>query len=206
MGNCCGTENVVSDSRSAIEIPDTIHDGSTIEIPLISDTINVEMPTLNGVQPIKLYKHFEFTANQRKKQSNGEHIIQEYLENIGVYYQAEYHHPNLPDLRYDFIIMYNNTLFFIEFDGEQHFRQKWFFHKTQKAFYLAQQHDRIKMKLLRDISVNIIRIAYDAPIIECLSTALLNSQREYLSDPKKYEYLNGFIAQKTMSKYWKYLS
>lgn len=206
MGNFCGKENNVSDSRSATEIPDTINDRSAIEIPLISDTINVEIPTLNGVKKIKLYKHFDFTEKQRKKQSKSEHIIQEYLENIGVYYQAEYHHPNLPDLRYDFIIMYNDKLFFIEYDGEQHFKQKWFFHKTQKAFYLAQQHDRIKMKLLRDIGVNIIRIAYNAPIIECLSTALLNGQKEYLSDPKKYEYLNEFIAQKTMEKYWKYLS
>jgi hypothetical protein len=93
--------------------------------------------------------------------SYGEKLIIEVLQNMKIKFTPEYHHPLLPKLRFDFMFILENKTYYIEYDGEQHFKRMPFFHKKVSSFDEQRQRDLLKNYIvsLEDNSV-LIRIDY----------------------------------------------
>lgn len=93
-----------------------------------------------------------------KNISIGEQKIKDLLDNNNITYKREYSFPDLPNRRYDFAIFQDNKIIeLIEFDGEQHFQEAIFFHKT-----LAEQQkiDKEKTDFANKKQIKLIRIPY----------------------------------------------
>lgn len=97
--------------------------------------------------------------------SKGEYIIQSLLNDNNISFSREFTFPDLKNpktnvaLRYDFALFENNQLIkLIEFDGEQHFKDKSdFFRDTLEEI---QQRDVIKNNYALNKKIPLIRIPY----------------------------------------------
>ncbi len=76
--------------------------------------------------------------------SYGEKLIIEVLENMKIKFTPEYRHPLTPKLRYDFMFTLGEKTYYIEYDGEQHFKKMPFFHKKDEFFNEQRQRDLLK--------------------------------------------------------------
>ena len=94
----------------------------------------------------------------QKKESNGERAVRLYLENHDIdYVQGKWFKDcrDVNPLPFDFYLPNENKM--IEFDGEQHFREKHFF---AYDFEKNQRHDAIKNKYCEENNISLIRIPY----------------------------------------------
>ncbi|MHB2028964.1 MAG: hypothetical protein ACYCPT_09125 [Acidimicrobiales bacterium] len=155
-------------------------------------------------EKIKLRKNM-MSFKEYKSHSKGEKIIIKWIEAHNIPYRTEFKHPNLPDLRYDFLIYDKGRLWFIEFDGEQHFKNTKRFYKTDKDFWLSQQRDIIKTKLIEELKSRLIRIDFSKiKHIESHLEAALKQKNVivYLSTPVKYEFINmSIVDSAVLSQY-----
>ncbi len=99
------------------------------------------------------------------KASRGEIKIFEILTEAGLNFQEEYSFPDLIStsgrpLRFDFAIIHNGQLIFIEYDGEQHFKYVPYFHKTKQQFSNAKGRDRHKNNYALAHKIPLYRIPY----------------------------------------------
>lgn len=96
--------------------------------------------------------------------SIGSERIKKYLEKNNIEFLTEMKYNDLIDereLRFDFYIPKFDAL--IEFDGEQHFREKSFGANTSKSrieYETLQKHDRMKNEYCREKNINLLRIPF----------------------------------------------
>ena len=68
---------------------------------------------------------------------------------------------------FDFKIDYNNQIYYIEYDGIQHFEYNEFLHKGDiNNFYRQQENDKEKDKFCKKYNIPLLRIKYDNKDIE----------------------------------------
>ena len=129
-------------------------------------------------------------------ESVGEQKISNFLDKCDYvkYYDTEFKFSdckNKSPLPFDF---YLNDLFFIEFDGEQHFRNVDFF-GGEEGFKLRQINDKIKTNYCRSNKIPFLRISYKqineiSQIIESFINDLkIDNTKIYFSDDILYNYL-----------------
>lgn len=99
--------------------------------------------------------------------SSGEKRIETYLlhNNIKYLYNSPYIIRNETRfLRWDFIIDYNDTKYFIEFNGEHHYKPVRFggmtLEKAKEKFIRQQEHDSIKREFCKDNNLPLLEIPY----------------------------------------------
>lgn len=161
-----------------------------------------------GKQHICYHKHpFQNTMMDLipyKKRSLGERMILRFAERNNIPYLFEYKHSNLPTLRYDFVLLFKSRVYFIEFDGKQHFEYTPIFHTKSDDFYLSQQRDNLKTQLVKRLQSYIIRIDYTqmSSIDFHLNQALHHHHNKlYLSTPSMYSYLDEPLNPEVIKKY-----
>ena len=95
------------------------------------------------------------------KQSHGELLIEQLLEQNHILFQREYLvNINNKNLRFDFAIFDENKLqYFIEFDGRQHFEPIDFF-GGEEYFKGIQERDSLKTQWCKNNNIPLIRISY----------------------------------------------
>ncbi len=98
--------------------------------------------------------------------SKGEDKIVELLSQNHIQFEREVSFPDLKSLRgnllrFDFAVMSKGKLVaLIEFDGEQHFHQVPYFHKTIMQFRQMQEWDRRKNDYCIRKKIPLIRVPY----------------------------------------------
>lgn len=98
--------------------------------------------------------------------SKGEDKIVELLSRNHIQFEREVSFPDLKSLRgnllrFDFAVMSKGKLVaLIEFDGEQHFHQVPYFHKTIMQFRQMQEWDRRKNDYCIRKKIPLIRVPY----------------------------------------------
>ena len=129
---------------------------------------------VNGLTPI-LIRHnscgneFETTPKSILRQvkcpycikSKGEWFVSKYLDNHHIPYEREYYSNGcISDdgyrLRFDFKIVINGQIRFIEYDGTQHFKGTRTIYRTDKVF----RHDEIKNNYCVSKNIPLLRIPY----------------------------------------------
>lgn len=94
--------------------------------------------------------------------SGGELFISAALENLNIPFEIEVNNPLLKKkLRFDFYFEYNSKRYYIEFDGEQHFKFVSLWHTTKENFLHQQQRDIIKNYIAKLSGIKMIRISYN---------------------------------------------
>lgn len=127
------------------------------------------------------------------KFSKGELKCANTLESFKILYEIEFIIESLPRKKYDFMFIYNNIKYLLEFDGEHHFKYNNFFHRNEENFLERQRIDVVKTSHALQYEYKLIRIAHcDIHNIEFhLSKALNSGVDLYLSSPSLYEYITS---------------
>jgi formylmethanofuran dehydrogenase subunit E len=125
--------------------------------------------------------------------SKGEIECAKILDKFQIKYEIEFKICSLPKKRYDFMFIYNNIKYLLEFDGEQHFKYKEFFHRNTEKFLYRQQIDVNKTIHAISNGYRIIRISYlDMYNVEnCIIEAINSGVNVYFSSPSMYEYITS---------------
>ena len=97
--------------------------------------------------------------------SRGAQKIRDILENSNLTYQTEFTPSKLSSfknkpLRFDFAIIHNGQLIFIEYDGEQHTIRKPGRFGGHDDFDIVQENDNQKNEYCRNKQIPLIRIPY----------------------------------------------
>lgn len=146
--------------------------------------------------------------------SKGEMSIMSILKKYGIPYTEQYPLSEfLYKKKYDFLVLYQDRYYLIEYDGEQHFEHNRFFFKNEEEFEIRQKIDIIKNQVGISLGFNIIRIDYtQLDKIEIhLINALNSSSNEYYSTPSMYVHMNESVGynlwkEHVKSSYWYYLN
>lgn len=149
-------------------------------------------------------KLYQGTNTIKHNASHGEKIVGEFLLQKKKTFIPEFIHPNLHELRYDYLFRWKKKTFLLEFDGEQHFKRHCF-NMSEEDFRQAQERDRIKTQLARVMNIPLIRIDYTqiASIPYHLRRALKSPKPLYLSTPSLYLYLKDPVMSATCNRYLK---
>lgn len=125
------------------------------------------------------------------KSSHGERECRKILEECGVEYLQQISLPELPRNLYDFCFIHEDHLYFLEFDGEQHFRRVPYFHREEGDFEMYQERDILKTKVVLKRNATLIRIDHTQiiSIYDHLSRAIESGSNLYFSSPEKYRYI-----------------
>lgn len=129
------------------------------------------------------------------KSSYGEKECKYILDECNLEYDREVILPELPNSRYDFAFVHEDHLYFLEFDGIQHFENVPHFHKSNDEFLIRQENDRVKTSIALKRGSTIIRIDYTQVnnIYEHICLAIERGENLYLSTPEMYKYITNFI-------------
>jgi len=123
---------------------------------------------------------------------SGERVAQMYLEELRINFKDQVcvKGPNGYSCFYDFEI-YQDENIILELDGGLHFKRDPHFHKTEEQFLNARERDIYKHYSALKNGKKIIRIEYYRPnkIIEHIDKGLACEEREYFSEPSKYDWL-----------------
>lgn len=100
--------------------------------------------------------------NCQQNYSKGEAAIANYLQNNNLTFEAQYHFYNteIASLSFDFKVLYNNEIFLIEFQGQQHYTPIDYFGGL-KAYKKQIQHDNEKRKFCINNNYHLIEIPYN---------------------------------------------
>ncbi len=122
--------------------------------------------------------------------SYGERECQRILEECGLEYQREVILPELPKKRFDFAFCHEDHLYFLEFDGIQHFEDIEFFAK-KIPLQERQDIDLLKTKVVLERGATLIRIDYTEidNIYEHICKAIEEGNNLYFSTPEMYTYI-----------------
>lgn len=125
------------------------------------------------------------------KCSKGEQKCALYMKRKDILFEDQVGIEDLPRKKFDFLITHNGSKFFLEYDGEQHFRYTPFFNKTFERFLQRQEIDVLKTKAVLEAGHNIIRIDYTQinNVGFHIQKALELNQRTYFSDEELYLYI-----------------
>lgn len=125
-------------------------------------------------------------------ESHGERAVRLILEKYNIKFEPQYGHPSQPGRRYDFYFVYNDVKFYLEYDGEQHFRHVELFCKTTEDYESRRNVDIIKTHAVINSDANIIRLDYTLTNEELEShilAAINRNDKLYISNPKMYEWI-----------------
>jgi hypothetical protein len=154
-------------------------------------TIKCEFDHLWTICPHFMMTHYSWcpTCNE----SSGERHTRFVLEKYGVPFTSQKVIPALPKCKYDFHFVHNGQEFFIEYDGEQHFRRIDFFSKSEEDFQRRREIDITKTKEIQRLGHNLIRLDYLLTTTEQVETHILNAvqsgKKLYVSNEEKYLWL-----------------
>jgi hypothetical protein len=123
----------------------------------------------------------------------GEREIRNVLTALGIVYRSQFRHPHLNHRKYDFIFIYQNKKYIVEFDGEQHFKFIPYFHQCVDTFIHKQEIDKIKTWVVLNDDYNIIRIDYTQRnnIEFHIKQAISSNEQLYVSTPELYDWFIG---------------
>ena len=165
----CNTDRAKNDYKlSTDEVTERISSMGTV-ILNAEEYINQDVKNLKIICPqcgkifITCLKHFQQHGGQScsdccRKESVGERRIRQYLNERCIKYEQEKMFPDCRDenmLRFDFYLENDNTV--IEFDGEQHYKEKHYFSYDYDKNLL---HDEIKNEYCKKNDIKMIRIPY----------------------------------------------
>ena len=101
-----------------------------------------------------------------KKESNGERLIREWLENHNVKFEQQKWFPDCKDVKplpFDFYVGDKNSI--IEFDGKQHYEDSHYFDHVDTRFHdtlsYIRYHDDLKTNYCAEKGISLLRIPYD---------------------------------------------
>ncbi|CAH6418522.1 Hypothetical protein POVN_LOCUS239 [uncultured virus] len=92
-------------------------------------------------------------------ESKGAAACRKYLKERGIEFIPEFSLECLHRRRYDFVFVYKGRLFIVEFDGEQHFKQRQIWHRDEIHFLLMQEIDKLKNLTAMAWGYNVIRLS-----------------------------------------------
>lgn len=107
------------------------------------------------------YSHLKDCECPKCKSSKGEIKVRNYLKEKNILFEEQKKFKKLGRLSYDFYLPKKNLL--IEFNGEQHYKQKDFF-GGRKAFLLQKHHDWLKRKFAKENGFSLLVIKFDEDI------------------------------------------
>jgi len=116
--------------------------------------------------------------------SHGEFTIQQILDRNNIPYIKEYHPIDLEfNGRYDFAIVNDNNeiLYFIEYDGKQHFDS------YNGGYEYNREHDLIKNNYCYETGIPLIRIPYTIKDVT-IEDLQLETSKYIMSEAKEKEY------------------
>lgn len=99
--------------------------------------------------------------------------------------------PNLKGKRWDYLIDFNDQLYFVELDGGQHFKRVNMWDATTEKFIEKQNCDIVKTLGPRKFGIKMIRIHYK-DMSQCLfhlRSAISEAKIVYYSSPAEYKYI-----------------
>lgn len=160
----------------SIEIHGNIYDYSDVEY--INSKIKVKIKCKkHGVFLQRPQDHLKKRGCPKCRKSRGELQIEMLLKENNLKYKTQYSFPDLKNkstLYFDFGVIddYNNLLYLIEYNGEQHYKYRKQFSMSRKDFLEGLERDKLKIEycLKNNIKLNIIR--YDEDINEKMKTIL----------------------------------
>lgn len=124
-------------------------------------------------------------TNQETECSSGEELIRQYLNSRNILFCSE-HYIREIRRRYDFSLEWNNTLVFIEFDGEQHFKSinRW---KGKRGYLDRRQADIEKNEYCCKNKIPLLRIRFDqACLIPDMIDDFLENNGNYYQNYNTY--------------------
>lgn len=115
---------------------------------------------VHGVFEQQPNNHLNGDGCKKCRNSKGETKIENFLIKNDVKYIKQYvfeHCKNINPLPFDFYLTDYNIC--IEYDGEQHFKPRWY-DKNNDEFFNRQKRDNIKNKFCEENGVKLLRIGY----------------------------------------------
>jgi hypothetical protein len=125
-------------------------------------------------------------------ESHGERAVRSILERYNIPFTTQKELPSLPGYYFDFYFHFQNKEFYIEYDGEQHFRHVKFFSKTQEIYQYRRSIDVQKSQAVITANSYLIRLDYTLSADELekhILTAINSPQKLYLSDQNMYQWI-----------------
>lgn len=134
------------------------------------------------------------------KCSHGETVCAQVLESLGIKFTKQY---RLDERKrfYDFYFVYEGRKFLMEYDGEQHFGYKKFFHDSEEKYREKQNVDIEKTRAAIEYGFSIIRIDYkqfkyvEYHITQAFKLLENGGFDIYVSDEKMYMYILSEVAK-----------
>jgi very-short-patch-repair endonuclease len=157
--------------QNAIKIHSNKYDYSLVDYINNSTKINI-ICKKHGIFKQIPNSHLNGRGCPKCKQSNGERIISNFLNDNNINYIKEKTFTDCKNKKYlpfDFYLFEKNTL--IEYDGEQHFRIIKRFDGIN-GFHVRQKNDNIKTEFAKNNNIKLLRIAYNENIEEKLIAIL----------------------------------
>ena len=113
------------------------------------------------------------------KQSHGELIIEQLLKNNNIPYKKEvygfnYNSENNSKARFDFLV---NNQYYIEYDGEQHYKSNNRWWNTEDFLTSQQERDQAKNTWCKEHNIPLIRIPYTRLKNICIEDLLLETSQ-----------------------------
>lgn len=131
---------------------------------------------VNG-DPDDIVSNIHVVTNKEAECSSGESFIKQYLQSKNISFCSEHYIKEIRR-RYDFSFEWNESLVFIEFDGEQHFKSinRW---KGKKGYLSRKEADIEKNKYCEKNKIPLLRIRFDQAhlIPNMIDDFLLNSEK-----------------------------
>lgn len=124
-------------------------------------------------------------------ESSGERNVRFVLEKYNVNFTTQKRIPQLPTYKYDFHFIHDNKEYFVEYDGEQHFRKVDFFHKTEDDFKKRLIIDITKTRTIYNLGHYMIRLDYSLTTVDQIEkhiiAAITSGKQIYFSNPELYK-------------------
>lgn len=172
---------------------------SNMKIENTKTRIPVYCPNCNETWWPKINDHVDgLTGCPHCRNSKGEMAVKGYLKGKNIQYIPQFIliQNGCNSKKYDFLFMWNQRWYLIEFDGRQHFRFTPYFNKDVEDFFRRQQVDVDKTKAA--IAYNVFLIRIDDTLLDRVGMHIEEgirvsqdlSKKYYFSDPEKYRYIS----------------
>jgi very-short-patch-repair endonuclease len=135
--------------------------------------------------------------------SKGELECEDVLKKWELTFEREYTIDSLPRRHFDFMFIYNQGKYLLEFDGIQHFQQQEYFSDTEEKLKKRQQRDLQKSRHALANGYYLIRIEHtklfhiEAYLHQAL-LALKGKFKAYYSNTEMYNYLLAELSPPTI--------